>query len=303
VLVNEVLTDSFLRFLGRFVLIPIAGLNVLGLLGPLNDFLNGFVVQTGNISFSAMTLVRGVIAGSLLFWLGTWSNSQTATYIGRQPMRPAIRQLSLKAAEIAIFGLAFLMLLNVMGISVSSLTILGGALGVGLGFGLQKIASNFASGVILLIEGQTTVGDRVRLNGGEEGRIIKMTARATILETDDGSWIMVPNEDFITTRVINYSDAGPQMRHEAAFAVPYGTDLARVPPIVVAALAGHPDVLHEAPHGPGCELRAFAEGGVRFVAEFWVEGEREGTHYTSDALFLIWAALAREGIDVVGTVA
>jgi len=95
--------------------------------------------------------------------------------------------------------------MNIMGVDLGSLAVLGGAIGVGLGFGLQKIASNFISGVILLVEGQATVGDYVELDGGEAGTIIKMTARATFLETYDGRWIVVPNEDFITTRVVNYS--------------------------------------------------------------------------------------------------
>jgi small-conductance mechanosensitive channel len=92
-----------------------------------------------------------------------------------------------------------------------------GAYVVGIGFGLQKIASNFVSGVILLLEGQATVGDYVELDGGEAGTIVKMTARAAILETFDGKWIVVPNEDFIVTWVINYSDSGSANRDEVFF--------------------------------------------------------------------------------------
>jgi potassium efflux system protein len=95
--------------------------------------------------------------------------------------------------------------------------LLGGAYVVGIGFGLQKIASNFVSGVILLLEGQATVGDYVELDGGEAGTIVKMTARAAILETFDGKWIVVPNEDFIVTWLINYSDSGSANRDEVFF--------------------------------------------------------------------------------------
>jgi potassium efflux system protein len=105
------------------------------------------------------------------------------------------------------------------------LAVLTGALGVGIGFGLQKIASNFVSGVILLLEGQATVGDYVELDGGEAGTIVKMTARAAILETFDGKWIVVPNEDFIVTRVTNYSDSGSANRYDVAFSVSYDTDI------------------------------------------------------------------------------
>ena len=95
--------------------------------------------------------------------------------------------------------------------------LLVGAYVVGIGFGLQKIASNFVAGVILLLEGQAPVGDYVELDGGEAGTIVKMTARAAILETFDGKWIVVPNEDFIVTWVINYSDSGSANRDEAFF--------------------------------------------------------------------------------------
>jgi potassium efflux system protein len=94
--------------------------------------------------------------------------------------------------------------MNIIGISLTSLALLEGAVGVGLSFGLQKIASNFISSVILLLEGQATVGDYVELDGGEAGTIVKTTACSMILETYDGRWIVVPNEDFITTRVVNY---------------------------------------------------------------------------------------------------
>jgi len=173
----------------------------------------GHRLWQAGISFSLMAIVRGLIAGSILFWLGRWSNDQSAAMIGKQEeLRPATRQLAAKAAEIAIFGIAFLLLMNIIGIDLSTLAVLGGAIGVGLGFGLQKIASNFISGVILLLEGQATVGDYVELDGGEAGTIVKMTARAIILETFDGRWIVVPNEDFIVTRVVNYSDQGSANR-------------------------------------------------------------------------------------------
>ena len=295
---RDILTDPFLHVLGKFVVIPIGALYALGILDPVMVGLAETGVSIGNINFSVLALVRGVIAGSLLFWLGHWSNSQSVAYIERQRMRPAIRQLLTKVAEFAIFGFAFLLLMNIMGVDLGSLAILGGAIGVGLGFGLQKIASNFISGVILLVEGQATVGDYVELDGGEAGTIIKMTARATFLETFDGRWIVVPNEDFITTRVVNYSDSGSANRLEAAFSVSYDTDINKVPAIIEAAVAAHPGVL-DMPEPPDCELRGFGDSGIDFVVEFWVNGIDDGKHkYTSDVLFLVWNALKDNGIEI-----
>ena len=297
-LAKHIITDPFLKLLARFVLVPVAALYAVGFLDELTLALAETRVSLGNINFSLLALIRGAIAGSLLFWLGQWSNSQSAAYIEKQPMRPAIRQLSIKASEFAIFGVAFLLLMSIMGISLSSLAIIGGAVGVGLGFGLQKIASNFISGVILLVEGQATVGDYVELDGGEAGTIIKMTARATILETFDGRWSVVPNEDFITTRVVNYSDAGSANRIEVDFSVSYDTDINKIPAMIEAAVATHPGVLSD-PEGPDCELRGFGESGVDFGVEFWVEGIDDGKNkYASDVLFLIWNALKDNNIEI-----
>ena len=299
IIVDQIIYEPFLKLLGRYVLIPFAVLYALGILDHTVVWLDAFVVGVGNIKFSLLAVIRGVVFGSVLFWLGRWSNDQTSAYIQTQEeIRPATRELASKTVELVIFGAAFLLLMNIMGINLSSLAILGGAVGVGLGFGLQKIASNFISGIILLLEGQATVGDYVELDGGEAGTIIKMTARATILETYDGRWIVVPNEDFIVTRVTNYSDSGSANRYEADFSVSYDTDINLVPDLVEAAVSKHKDVLND-PFPPDCELRGFGDSGINFAVEFWVEGIDDGKNkYTSDVLFLIWNALKDNDIEI-----
>ncbi|MEO9685710.1 MAG: mechanosensitive ion channel domain-containing protein [Tateyamaria sp.] len=298
-LVRDIVNDPFLKLLGRYVLVPLAALYTLNLLGLAATQLEATVVPLGNLSFNLLWLLQFVVVGGVIFWLGQWSNSQSSSFIQKQEeMRPSLRQLVAKLIEFTIFAVAFLVLMNIMGINLSALAVLGGAIGVGLGFGLQKIASNFISGVILLVEGQATVGDYVELDGGEAGTIVKMTARAAILETYDGRWIVVPNEDFITTRVVNYSDSGSANRYEAPFSVSYDTDINTVPAIIEAAVAKHPEVL-DAPYPPDCELRGFGESGIDFAVEFWVNGIDDGPNkYTSDVLFLIWNALRDNNITI-----
>lgn len=299
ILVKEVVQDPFMKVLGKYLLIPLAGIYALGLLGPVMAKLDATVIPLGNLSFSLLFLARFAIVGGGIFWLGRWSNTQSTAFIKNQSeMRPAMRELALKASEIAIFGIAFLLLMNIMGISLTSLAVLGGAIGVGLGFGLQKIASNFISGVILLLEGQATVGDYVELDGGEAGTIVKMTARAAILETFDGRWIVVPNEDFITTRVVNFSDSGSANRYEAPFSVSYDTDINKVPAIIEAAVAKLDFVLDD-PDGPDCELRGFGDSGIDFAVEFWVNGIDDGKNkFTPKVLFVVWNALKDNGIEI-----
>ncbi len=299
ILVRDIIQDGFLKLLGRYVLLPIAAVYALGLFDEASVYLNGLNLTLGNITISLMALIRGLIAGGILFWLGRWSNDQSASYISKQEeLRPATRELAIKTAELTIFGVAFLLLMNIMGINLSTLAVLGGAIGVGLGFGLQKIAANFISGIILLLEGQATVGDYVELDGGEAGTIVKMTARAAILETFDGRWIVVPNEDFITTRVVNYSDSGSANRYEAPFSVSYDTDINLVPEIIEKAVAALPFVLND-PDKPDCELRGFGDSGVDFAVEFWVNGIDDGRNkFTPKVLFAVWNALKDNGIEI-----
>lgn len=298
-LARDILTDPFMRLLGRFVLVPVAGLYALGLIGPVAAKLEETVVPLGNLSFNLLWLLQFIVVAGVIFWLGRWSNDQSSTFIKKQDeMRPATRQLAEKAAEITIFGIAFLVVMNIMGVPLTSLAVLTGALGVGIGFGLQKIASNFISGVILLLEGQATVGDYVELDGGEAGTIVKMTARAAILETYDGRWIVVPNEDFITTRVVNYSDSGSANRYEAPFSVSYNTDINKVPAIIEQAVGALDFVLDE-PDEPDCELRGFGDSGVDFAVEFWVNGIDDGKNrFTPQVLFAIWNALKDNDIEI-----
>ena len=297
--VNDIVTDPFLKTLGRYVALPVAGIYVLGLLGPLTEALEATRITLGRIDFSLMAILRALIAGSVLFWLGRWSADTGTTYIrAQETIRVPTRELAAKAFELTVFAVAGLILLNVMGLDLSALALLGGAIGVGLGFGLQKIASNFISGIILLVEGQATVGDFVELDGGEQGTIVKLGARATILETYDGKWIVVPNEDFITSRIINWSDAGSGNRYEVDFSVSYDTDINLIPELVSNAVAKHPAVLDD-PEPPDCELKAFGDSGIEFGVEFWVEGIDDGKNkYCSEVRFLIWNALRDAGVEI-----
>ena len=163
-LVGEIITDPFLRALGRYIALPVAALYVVGLLEPLLQVLDATRITLGRIDFSVLAIIRAAIAGSVLFWLGRWSADTGTNYIrSQETMRVPTRELAAKAFELTVFAIAGLVLLNVMGLDLSALALLGGAIGVGLGFGLQKIASNFNSGIILLLEGQATGGAFVEL--------------------------------------------------------------------------------------------------------------------------------------------
>jgi len=295
---RDILSDPLLKLIGKMVLVPLAAVYALGFFEPLMVWLEATIVPLGNMSFSLLALLRFFVVATVMFWLGRWSNDQSSALIETQEMPPATRQLAVKAAEIAIFGVAFLVAMNIAGIPLTSLAVLTGALGVGIGFGLQKIASNFVSGVILLLEGQATVGDYVELDGGEAGTIVKMTARAAILETYDGKWIVVPNEDFIVTRVINYSDSGSANRYDISFSVSYDTDINQIAGIIEPAVSALDFVL-DTPQGPDIELDGFGDSGIDFIVEFWVNGIDDGINkYRSHVRFAVWNALRDAGVEI-----
>lgn len=296
--VRDMLGDPLLKLGGKVVLVPVAAVYALGFLDPVMMWLESTIVPLGNMSFSLLGMLRFLVVAVVMFWLGNWSNQQSSAMLEKQELPVAKRQLAIKTAEIVIFGAAFLVAMNIAGVPLTSLAVLTGALGVGIGFGLQKIASNFVSGVILLLEGQATVGDYVELDGGEAGTIVKMTARAAILETYDGKWIVVPNEDFIVTRVINYSDSGSANRYEVSFSVSYDTDINMIPDLVEKAVKKLDFVLED-PDGPDVELENFGDSGIEFIVEFWVNGIDDGKFkYRSKVRFAVWNALKDAGIEI-----
>jgi small-conductance mechanosensitive channel len=300
IFVNRILTDPMLRRLGRAVLVPVAAVYALGLLQPLTDWLAATMVGVGNIRFSLLAVIRAVVVGGALFWLGRQSAETGTGYIRAQAeLRPPTRELAAKAFEAAVYGAAFLVLVNVLGIDLTALAVLGGAIGLGLGFGLQTIAANFVSGVILLLEGQLTVGDYVELDDGRAGTIKALGARATTLQTFDGRLVVVPNDHFITSRVVNWTDGGTPNEFEVGFGVAYETDINRVPGVVEAAVAAHPGVLRDGAQAPECRLTGFGASSVDFTLSFWLERmDEHADTVTSEVRFAIWNALAAAGIEM-----
>jgi small-conductance mechanosensitive channel len=210
----------------------------------------------------------------------------------------ATQELIAKLFQIILFAVIFILALQVLGLDLTAVTVFGGALAVGIGFGLQQIASNFISGIILLIERNLTVGDYIELEDGRGGILKELNMRSTTLETYDGKEIMVPNEKFITGVFINWTRDDPRQRYEVEFSVSYDTDITNLPEMIVQAALKHPKVLDD-PEMPDCELREFGDSGIKFALEFWIEGIDDGKNRISaDLLTIIWQTLRENGIKI-----
>lgn len=297
--ITRFIKNPFINGIFRWVGIPLAALYVFGWLDEVVAFLDGIAFEAGNIRVSAYALARVFIFGSILFWLGKISNQAGQRAIrNKQELDIRTRELFAKLFEIALFLAIFLLLLQVVGLELTALAVFGGALGVGLGFGLQQIASNFISGIIILLDRSITVGDFIELESGKSGVLQELNMRSSTLKTFDGKTIVVPNEQFITTAFTNWTHQDSLQRYDFEFSVSYDADIPRVPDIIIEAINQHPQVLQE-PEQPDCEIRKFADSGVVFGVEYWIEGIDDGENRVeADLLMMVWIALKKNNIQI-----
>ncbi len=303
-LIGRYVRHALLEKLFKLVLVPITLLQVFGLLGDVITYLQAKELVVGNISISAYGLFRVLIFGTLLFWLGRISNSVGQRVIRQQEsLDIGTREIFAKIYQVVLVVVIFLLLLQVMGVNITALAVFGGAVGVGLGFGLQAIASNFISGLILLLDRSLAIGDYIELEDGRKGTISEMSMRFIMLETFDGKEIMVPNEKFITTSFTNWTHSNKKQRYSLNFQVAYSTDLHHLFDLLREVVASHPMVLSgdDIPieFRPDAEISGFGDSGVDILIEFWMEGIDDGPNRVgADLLLMIWDALKANQIEI-----
>lgn len=272
-------------------------MHVFGWLDDVTAYLDSIKLQLGNISISLHAVARVVIFGSALFWLGRVSNNTGKQFIRKQEkIEVGTREVFAKLFEIGLYVTIFILLLQVMGINLTALAVFGGALGVGLGFGLQAIASNFISGLSILLDRSLTVGDYVELEDGRAGTIRELNMHSTILKTFEGKDIMVPNESFITTSFTNWAHENKKQRYSIEFQVAYSTDIEKLVEVLKETVAKHPQVISGSEYSveeqPDAEISGFGDSGIDILVEYWIVGIDEGaSRVEADLNMMIWKAL------------
>ncbi|MBD2858891.1 mechanosensitive ion channel [Spongiibacter sp. KMU-158] len=302
--VNIAITNKLVANWFRWIGTPLLVLHLGGVLDDIVAMLDAIAVEVGNIRISSYGVLRLLIFGTLLFWLGRVSSTTGQTIIRRQESLDfRTREVLAKLFEIGLTIVIVLLLLQVMGINLTALAVFGGAVGVGLGFGLQSIASNFISGIIILLDRSVTVGDYVELEDGRTGIVTQLNMRSTTLETYDGKDIVVPNEKFITSSFTNWTHKNNKQRYRVDFSVAYKTDVRTMVELVKEAVAEHPQVL-AGPHipleeRPDCEIDSFGDSGINMFVEFWMEGIDDGRNRVGgDLLLIILETLQKNGIEI-----
>jgi small-conductance mechanosensitive channel len=230
--------------------------------------------KMGPSRINLRTLLEGLLTAGLVLVLALW----VAAAIEKKLLKGDVQDVSLRkiAANIARAVLLFVGLLlglSAVGIDLTALSVLGGGIGVGLGFGLQKIASNYVSGFVILAERSLRIGDMVKVDGFE-GRISDIRSRYTVIRALNGKESILPNEMLITERVENSSLADPQVAMSTNVLVPYGTDLPTVQQALATAVIRLPRVLHDP--APVVFLSEFAADGLSLCIQFWISDPENG---------------------------
>ncbi|OIO59414.1 MAG: mechanosensitive ion channel protein MscS [Verrucomicrobia bacterium CG_4_10_14_3_um_filter_43_23] len=282
-------------------LLVVAGatLYILGYIDPAIAYLDSerLTFHIGYYEVSVYGILQRLGLIILTLWLTHFVSVFIDSRLRKLRVRAGNRALIAKAVQILLYCIAFLVVLRILNLNLSALAIFGGALGIGIGFGLQKIASNFISGLILLFESSVEEGAMIELPDGTAGYVRYIGARYTLIEQFDSKEVMVPNEEFITTRVINWTYSNNQSRAEVLVGVSYGSDLDQVRELLLAAAKEHP-MCSLAPE-PRCYLTEFGDSSVNFRLLFWVEDVRKGRlQPRSDVMFSIWNKFKEHNIQI-----
>ncbi|MBL0719828.1 mechanosensitive ion channel [Piscinibacter sp. Jin2] len=243
-------------------------------------------------------LIEGAISAAVVLMVALWVSAaiESRLLAGAVGESLSLRKVASNVVRALLMFVGLLIALSAVGIDLTALGVLGGAIGVGIGFGLQKLAANYVSGFVILAERSLRIGDWVRIDNFE-GRIADISTRYTRVRSAGGRESLVPNEMLITTRVENLSLADPNVLLQTVVQVAYGTDVASLRARMVEAVARVPRVL--ASPGPSCHLTAFAADGLELTIFFWIADPDNGqANVRGDVNLAVLALLTQMEIDI-----
>ncbi len=275
----------------------VAALNILGLLTPTIGLMDAASVRVGDVRISALTVIKGVITLIVLLWLAAVTSRLLEQRIQSLPnLTPSVQVLIGKLIKIVLITIAIFAGINSVGVDLTALAVFSGAVGVGIGFGLQKVVSNFISGIILLLDRSISPGDTIAV-AGYYGKVDSLGARYASVITRDGIEHLIPNEEFITTRVENWSYSNDLLRLKKVVGVHYKSDIHKAMELCLEAAAATDRIL--ADPKPVCLLKDFGESSVDLEVRFWINDPMNGrANVTSQLLLGIWDRFHEHGIEI-----
>jgi small-conductance mechanosensitive channel len=293
--------DAWARVIA-VIAFAVATLNILDLLQPTLVFLDGIGVRLGNVHISLLDGLKGAVELTVLLWLAFTASRLLEQRIRRaEALTPSLQVLTSKSVKIVLVTAAFLIAMGSVGIDLTGFALFTGAVGIGVGFGLQKPISNLISGFILLLDRSIKPGDVIELGdptGGVSQRfgwVTSLNARYVSLTTRDGTEWLIPNEDLITQRVINWTYHHDRLRLLTPFGVSFECDVRKAMELAVEAARETPRVLKDPE--PVCRLMGFGDSSANLELRIWIDDPKNGIiNVRSEVLLTMWEKYRANGI-------
>ena len=260
-------------------------------------YFDSIAFDAGKYHITAMHLLHGFVIFVVVFWGAGILSSTLESYLRRSTkLSYNGRELAVKFFRIFLYLIAFMITLSAMGIDLTVFAVFSGALGVGVGLGLQKLTGNFVSGVTMLMEKSIKIGDLIEV-GGNTGWVRQLNIRYALIETFDGREILIPNEELISTRVINWTLTTTMGRVEIKIAINFDSDPKKAQALMLAAAQEHNLCLKDPP--ASCVLQDITTNGINFTLTFWIADVKNGrSGPQSDVQFAILRKFKENGIGL-----
>ncbi len=274
-----------------------AVLNILNLTDETLQLLGQIGFTIGEIHLNLLSILKAAVLLALLLKLVRWISDQTEKSLANlSELTPSSRLMIAKTVHLTLLFVAALTALNSVGIDLTALAVFSGAVGVGVGFGLQKVVANFISGLILLSDKSVKPGDVIEIDS-IYGWVRQMGGRCVSLVTRDEKEYLIPNEDLITRHVINWSYSSKQIRLKADIGISYKADLHEAIRLIVGSVKGINRILKDP--APNCLLTGFGDSSVNLKLNFWISDPQNGVaNITSEVLLKIWDTLKENHIEI-----
>ena len=293
---HRVIRNAFIVRLVSLSAWTVAALSIIGQLDPAIEALDSVAIVLGGLRLTPLLVIKLGALLLLALWLTNLASNFLEARITRsRDLTPSVQVLLVKMIRIGLMVFAIAIALGAVGIDLSALAVFSGAVGVGIGIGLQKIVANFISGIILLADKSVKPGDLVTI-GDSSGRISAMNTRYISVAAGDGREFLIPNEDLVTQKVINWTYTDKNTLVKISFGTNYDADPRLVCKLAIEIAAAAPRAIKSKP--PNCLLTEFAEAGMKFSLTFWIADPDGMDDVKSEVMLALWDAFKREGIRV-----
>ena len=296
------LTTGFVRnrIWSRFIAITawtIAALNILNLLGPVTVVLDSLAIEFGTLRVSALTVINGMLSLIVLLWLAVIISRLIERQISASSdLTPSVQVLLSKLSKLVLIIIAVVAAVSSVGIDLTAFTIFSGAIGIGVGLGLQKSIANLFSGLVLLLDKSIKPGDVIAI-GDTYGWVDSLNARYVSVYTRDGVEHLIPNEQLITEEVQNWTHTNRLIRLRLPIGVHYKSDVRRAIDLCIESATEVERVIEKP--APVCLLKGFGDNSVDLELRFWIGDPQEGTsNVKSEVLLNVWDKFKDNEIEI-----